>query len=761
MLEAPKGGPRLLLQAWADADSVFQSMGVGEDGRTSSSALRQLSTKLDSTEAELEVQMAFGEEENDSRVGLGWFQKYWPKHRPRTSPLCIAADIGHAEFLAICLQSVAEARDSLVWGHEIARMFHTAVTRGHTDLISVYAQTGAFDLSVDDARGYTAVFSTARIGDKVCLQALLDAKADVHAGGSSSRGATPLHVATQHGHIGIVAQLLAAGANVNAATAPEGFSPLHTGAAEGQPMLFYQLLVAGARWGGKDEQGRTPLDVAVSSGQDGAVAELINLEAQFTHEHAPKYLAVTVLSAIGLPKADFIGQNDVYVIVQAGDASQRTATIKNGGSDVEWNPPHGIRLKFPFEAGSIPSVLKFTVMDEDVGDADDKIGFAQFSLLDHGLTASDERKVRHDHKAEEDCWSRDESLRLSVMKWGKAKKSDAILQVNIALKEEGGSASVAEPGASTSPRPVSPPVERGAGWTVLHAAADADHVGAVAVLLKSQDAQIMLESKWFDPTTRSDWTPLMLACMRGHVNTVSCLCNLKADVGYRNSNGWDALWVAANDGRAEVVDLLLHSGAGEFTERRDNQGVTPLMAASQSGQSDTMRSLLEHELNSRMHKRASEQRMQLERGVVVEPDDSDEHSVHDQAVSISLRTVLLAAMLKSDTVTFEAALALGADTGFQDQFGCSPGQHALQHAACSHDILRRLARTGANLFCTRTMPAVPVLHELEMRMGLLKRKEEPEDLTEFALKLKSAIEIRLAGQPVWVRRIIDSTVGSQ
>ena len=764
LLDAPNGGPRLLLQAWADADSVFATLGVGEDGRASVSALRQLSKKLDRTEAEVEVQLAFGEGEEGSRVGPSdrWFQKFWPKHRPRTSPLCIAAEIGHAEVLAVCLQSVAAARDrSLVWGHEIARVFHTAVTRGHTDLISVYAETGAFDLSLDDARGYTALYSTARLGDKVCLQALLDAKADVHNGGSSARGATPLHVATQRGHAGIIAQLLTARADVNAATAPEGFTPLHVGAAEGQATVFNQLLLAGARWGGKDEQGRTPLDVAVSCGQHGSVAELIALEAQFTYEHAPKCLTVTVLSAARLPKADFIGQNDVYVIVKAGDATQRTATIDNGGSDVEWNPPDGIRLKFPFEAGSMPSVLKFTVMDEDVGDADDMIGWAEFSLLDHGLTASDERKLRHDHKGEEDCWSRDESLRLSIRKWGKVKQSDATLQVKIALEEQTKSESVAEPAAGAAvSRPVSTPVDRGAGWTVLHAAADADHVSAVAVLMTNPNAQVMLESKWFDPASRSEWTPLMLACLRGHVNTVSCLCNAKADVGYRNGNGWDALWVAANDGRAEVVDLLLDSGASELTDRKDHQGVTPLMAAAQSGQSDTMRSLLEHELNSRRHQRAAKQRRQLERGMVEEPDEPEKKSAHDQTLSANLRTVLLAALLKSDTVILESAFALGADAGLQDQFGCSPGQHALQHAACNHLILRRLARAGTNLFCGRTMPAISVLYELEMQLGLLKRKEEPERLTEFACELKRAIATRLDGQPVWVNRIIDSTVGS-
>ena len=96
----------------------------------------------------------------------------------------------------------------------------------------------------------------------------------------------------------------------------------------------------------------------------------------------------------------------------------------------------------------------------------------------------------------------------------------------------------------------------------------------------------------------------MLASMRGHAKTVSCLCAARAEIGYANGAGWDALWVAANDGRSEVVDVLLDAGAGDLAGRRDNQGVTPLMAASQSGQTGTMHILLEYELNARARRRA-------------------------------------------------------------------------------------------------------------------------------------------------------------
>jgi hypothetical protein len=100
----------------------------------------------------------------------------------------------------------------------------------------------------------------------------------------------------------------------------------------------------------------------------------------------------------------------------------------------------------------------------------------------------------------------------------------------------------------------------------------------------------------------------MLAALRGHVSTVEALLDAGATMDYQNSNGWDALWVAANDGRDAVVEALLGHGAGPLVRRRDTQGVTPLMAASQSAQTTTMRTLLEHELAVRVQEQALAQR---------------------------------------------------------------------------------------------------------------------------------------------------------
>lgn len=162
-----------------------------------------------------------------------------------------------------------------------------------------------------------------------------------------------------------------------------------------------------------------------------------------------KRLVVTVMSAFRLPKSDMIGQNDPYVIVMADDDEQRTPTVDDGGANVEWDAPHGVKLEFPFAEGQLPSMLRFRVMDEDTGSKDDEIGFCHFSLLDHGL--------------QEHCWSRDESMYLSVTKNGKANKSRARLNVKIAIEEEA-KVEVIEEIAETAK-----PVERRLEITIVNA----------------------------------------------------------------------------------------------------------------------------------------------------------------------------------------------------------------------------------------------------------------------------------------------------
>jgi ankyrin repeat protein len=127
-----------------------------------------------------------------------------------------------------------------------------------------------------------------------------------------------------------------------------------------------------------------------------------------------------------------------------------------------------------------------------------------------------------------------------------------------------------------------------------------------------------------DASDRDGFTPLMLAITGGNLKIATYFIEQGADVNRRNRRGQTALMLAAQDGRKEIVEHLIQAGAdvlavdkekmsavswaacrGDFPEVistlvtfkadpnvRDVRGVTPLMAASLLGYSNSVAVLL-------------------------------------------------------------------------------------------------------------------------------------------------------------------------
>ena len=152
----------------------------------------------------------------------------------------------------------------------------------------------------------------------------------------------------------------------------------------------------------------------------------------------------------------------------------------------------------------------------------------------------------------------------------------------------------------------------------------------------------------------------------------------------------------------------------------------------------------------------------------------------DATMLMTLRTVLLSGLLNADTVVIEAALMLGADAGFVDQFGCSPAQHAFEHDGSGghdkrmaairqktrsdgHMVLRQLARTGVDMFEGWTAPGLAVLRALEQHTvsaELRTRRAGPEELRRFIWRLmREVVPSLLDGEPPWVKAAVQATLG--
>lgn len=125
--------------------------------------------------------------------------------------------------------------------------------------------------------GQTALIAAAREGHADVVADLLAAKADPNAAGG--KGLTPLIAAASRGRAEIVRQLLVAGARPAPAT-KGGFTPLHAACFAGSATTVQVLLDAGAKANSTTDQGVAPLTMALGAGSREAVEKLLDAGAK-------------------------------------------------------------------------------------------------------------------------------------------------------------------------------------------------------------------------------------------------------------------------------------------------------------------------------------------------------------------------------------------------------------------------------------------------------------------------------------------------
>jgi ankyrin repeat protein len=172
-----------------------------------------------------------------------------------------------------------------------------AVYMGHPELARVFLDRGAvldvFEASAtgevgalerllaeDPARanavaadGFTPLGLAAFFRQRDALRLLLARGAQVNLPSQNAQKVAPLHSAVAGGDEGIVADLLARGAEVHARQ-ELGFTPLHNAAAEGNETIIRLLLERGADRAARSDSGRTAGEIARERGHTGAAALL-------------------------------------------------------------------------------------------------------------------------------------------------------------------------------------------------------------------------------------------------------------------------------------------------------------------------------------------------------------------------------------------------------------------------------------------------------------------------------------------------------
>ena len=121
--------------------------------------------------------------------------------------------------------------------------------------------------------GFTPLGLAAFFRHRDALRLLLARGAEVNRASRNSQRVAPLHSAIAGGDEGIVADLLARGADVHARQ-DLGFTPLHNAAAEGNETIIRLLLDHGADRSAVSDSGATAEQIARERGH-GAAAELL------------------------------------------------------------------------------------------------------------------------------------------------------------------------------------------------------------------------------------------------------------------------------------------------------------------------------------------------------------------------------------------------------------------------------------------------------------------------------------------------------
>lgn len=177
-----------------------------------------------------------------------------------------------------------------------------AVYVGHPEIARIFLERGA-DLDVFEASatgeigalarrldedpsranavaddGFTPLGLAAFFRQRDALRLLLARGADVNRASQNAQRVAPLHSAVAGGDEGIVADLLARGADVEARQ-DLGFTPLHNAAAEGNETIIRLLLERGADRSAVSDSGATAEQIARERGHNPA-AELLHAGGQ-------------------------------------------------------------------------------------------------------------------------------------------------------------------------------------------------------------------------------------------------------------------------------------------------------------------------------------------------------------------------------------------------------------------------------------------------------------------------------------------------
>ncbi|XP_035775007.1 serine/threonine-protein phosphatase 6 regulatory ankyrin repeat subunit B-like isoform X2 [Anopheles albimanus] len=408
---------------------------------------------------------------------------------------------------------------------------HLAAENGHASIIEILADKYRASIYERTKDGSTLMHIASLNGHAECATTLFRKGVYLHM--PNKGGARSIHTAAKYGHVGIISTLLNKGEKVDVPT-NDHYTALHIAVQSAKPAVVETLLGFGAEVhvrGGRLRE--TPLHIAARV-RDGDRCALMLLK-----------------SGAGANKTTDDGQTPVHVAAKNGNTMTLDLLLEDNGdplikSNVGETPLHlGAR-------NCHPQIVKHLI---------------DFVMMKHGkevlrnyLNFTNEDGATALHYA---CQvTKDE-----------VKKPNGDRDIVKMLLENG--ADVALNTKSTLE-------------TCFHAVAVAGNNDVLTEMISHMTATDI--QKAMNRQSSVGWTPLLIACNRGHMDLVNNLLANHARVDVFDNEGRSALHLAAEHGFLQVCDALITNKA--FINSKSRVGRTALHLAAMNGYSELVKFLI-------------------------------------------------------------------------------------------------------------------------------------------------------------------------
>nr|XP_040236278.2 serine/threonine-protein phosphatase 6 regulatory ankyrin repeat subunit A isoform X1 [Anopheles coluzzii] len=408
---------------------------------------------------------------------------------------------------------------------------HLAAENGHASIIEILVDKYRASIYERTKDGSTLMHIASLNGHAECATTLFRKGVYLHM--PNKGGARSIHTAAKYGHVGIISTLLNKGEKVDVPT-NDHYTALHIAVQSAKPAVVETLLGFGAEVhvrGGRLRE--TPLHIAARV-KDGDRCALMLLK-----------------SGAGANKTTDDGQTPVHVAAKNGNVLTLDLLLEDNGdplikSNVGETPLHlGAR-------NCHPQIVKHLI---------------DFVLMKHGkevlrnyLNFTNEDGATALHYA---C---------QVVK-EEVKKPNGDRDIVRMLLESG--ADVALSTKSTQE-------------TCFHAVAVAGNNDVLTEMISHMSATDI--QKAMNRQSSVGWTPLLIACNRGHMDLVNNLLANHARVDVFDNEGRSALHLAAEHGYLQVCDALITNKA--FINSKSRVGRTALHLAAMNGYSELVKFLI-------------------------------------------------------------------------------------------------------------------------------------------------------------------------